>query len=388
MAKNERLPMPDRLASLDLIAVSVTPKTVWTFVRATGADGVQGIGEATLTGQETAIAVVAERAGPGVVQDYARDAGAIFGTLPFETIAEASFSSGLMQALRDLEARQQGVPVASLLGGMQRTAIPTYANINRRTLDRTPEGFAASVADPLAAGHQAFKIAPFDDLTPQLDEADARPLIAAGIARIEAVRDAIGPEKRLMVDCHWRFRTERAMEAMEALRPVGLYWFECAIPETDETIPDLVKLRAQANAQGVLHTGMEMGVLREAFRPYLKAGAYDVMMPDVKYAGGSDEMMRIAEEFAEAGVTFSPHNPSGPICHAHSLQLCAALPDEAVLETQYDETPLFDELVGQALPQANGGIVTLDSSLAGIGVSLANPVLEALQAKVLWQAGA
>lgn len=380
--------MPDRLASLDLIAVSVTPKTVWTFVRATGADGVQGIGEATLTGQETAIAVVAERAGPGVAQDYAGDAGAIFGTLPFEKIAEASFSSGLMQALRDLEARQQGVPAASLLGGMRRTAIPTYANINRRTLDRTPEGFAASVADPLAAGHQAFKIAPFDDLTPQLDEADARPLIAAGIARIEAVRDAIGPEKRLMVDCHWRFRTERAMEAMEALRPVGLYWFECAIPETDETIPDLVKLRAQANAQGVLHTGMEMGVLREAFRPYLKAGAYDVMMPDVKYAGGSDEMMRIAEEFAEAGVTFSPHNPSGPICHAHSLQLCAALPDEAVLETQFDETPLFDELVGQALPQAVGGIVTLDGDLPGAGVSLANPVLEALQAKVLWQAGA
>jgi galactonate dehydratase len=293
-----------------------------------------------------------------------------------------------MQAMRGLEASTEGVPVAALLGGMQRREVPTYANVNRRTLDRSPEGFAASVSDAVAAGHVAFKIAPFDDLTPDLDAADARPLIAQGIARIEAVRDAIGPEKRLMVDCHWRFQADWAMAALDALKPVGLHWFECPVPDTEAMIPDLVRIRAAANRQGVLLAGMENAILRRGFQPFLEARAFDVMMPDVKYAGGPDEMMRIAEEFAAAGVTFSPHNPSGPICHGHSLQICAAVPDLAVLETQYDETPLFDELVGSGLPPAEDGIVHLSDSAAGIGVSLYQGVLDALETRILWQAAA
>ena len=132
---------------------------------------------------------------------------------------------------------------------------------------------------------------------------------------------------------------------------------------------------------------MENAILRDAFAPVLEAGAYDVMMPDVKYAGGPDEMMRIAETFAEAGIRFSPHNPSGPICHAQSLQICAALPDEAVLETQYDETPLFDELVSAGLPVISGGSAELATTQQGIAVDLAEDVLNRLTAKVLWQAG-
>lgn len=379
--------MPETIAKSELIAVSVTPKTVWTFVRLTSSSSLEGFGEATLTGQEQAIAVVAAKIGPALIGTGINDSANIFSQLPFSSLPEASFSSGVMQAMRDLEARSKGVPLAHLLGGMQRTSIPTYANFNRRTLDRSPEGFAASAADAISAGHQAFKIAPFDDLTPALSKADATPLINTGVERIEAVRQEIGPGKRLMVDCHWRFQTAWALEVLDVLKPADLYWFECPIPETSDLIADLVRIRSHANGQDVLLAGMENAILRDAFAPVLEAGAYDVMMPDVKYAGGPDEMMRIAETFAEAGITFSPHNPSGPICHAQSLQICAALPDEAVLETQYDETPLFDELVSAGLPVISGGRAELATTQQGIAVDLAQDVLNRLTAKVLWQAG-
>ncbi len=380
--------MPDTITKAKLFTVSVTPKTVWTFVRLTSSAGLAGVGEATLTGREQAVAAAAKSIGPSLVGRPTTDAPLLFSHLPFTTLPEAAFSSAVMQAMQDLEARSKGVPIGDLLGGMHRSCIPTYANFNRRTLDRSPEGFAASAADAVNAGHRAFKIAPFDDLAPALSREAAKPLIAKGIERIEAVRQQIGPDKRLMVDCHWRFQTDWALETLDAIKPIGLYWFECPIPETPDLISDLVRIRKHANSQNVLLAGMENAILREGFTPFLKAGAYNVMMPDVKYAGGPDEMMRIAEAFAAANVTFSPHNPSGPICHAHSLQICAALPDLAVLETQFDETPRFDELVGHNLPPAHDGAITLSDSVPGAAADLSPEALERLQASVLWLAAA
>ena len=55
--------MTDTIASVTVIAVPVTPKTVWTFIRLVSASGIEGVGEATLTGQEQAVAAVAERCG-------------------------------------------------------------------------------------------------------------------------------------------------------------------------------------------------------------------------------------------------------------------------------------------------------------------------------------
>jgi galactonate dehydratase len=79
----------------------------------------------------------------------------------------------------------------------------------------------------------------------------------------------------------------------------------------------------------------------EGFRPLLEQGLYDVVMPDVKYAGGLAELMRIAELAEKHGAACSLHNPSGPICHAHSIHVSAALAGAERLEYQHGETPLF-----------------------------------------------
>jgi galactonate dehydratase len=110
------------------------------------------------------------------------------------------------------------------------------------------------------------------------------------------------------------------------------------------------------------------------------------MMPDVKYAGGLMEMLRIGDHLAERGIAVSPHNPTGPVSHAASLHVCAALRECDMLEVQFDESPLFDALCGDTLSQVRNGAASVPSG-AGLGVSLDRDVLEAhaVQPSRVWR---
>ncbi|MCB2008914.1 MAG: hypothetical protein KDH93_28150, partial [Rhodoferax sp.] len=132
---------------------------------------------------------------------------------------------------------------------------------------------------------------------------------------------------------------------------------------------------ALANAKGIRMAGMEQGIRFEAFRPYCEAGAYDVMMPDVKYMGGLQEMLHAADRFALHGVQFSPHNPTGPICHAASLQLAAAAGSFDMLELQFDESPVFGQLVDADFGPVVDGHCRFPAG-AGLGARLRDAELE------------
>ena len=194
----------------------------------------------------------------------------------------------------------------------------------------------------------------------------------AGIERIAAVREAIG-DRRLMVDCHWRFDAASARDVIDAAAELDVHWIECPLPETGEDLKAIAGLRDHANRLGVLLSGCEEMIRTEGFAPFLKAGAYDVIMPDVKYAGGMEEMLRLAEQAERHGVEISLHNPSGPICHAASLQFTAMLGKSGLLEMQFDETPLFDRIQA-GLNSVRGGAVTLPAK-PGLGVSLKEDML-------------
>ncbi len=203
-------------------------------------------------------------------------------------------------------------------------------------------------------GFSALKIAHFDDVTPMgCQDGTAEAAIALGLDRIAAVRSTIGPHARLMVDCHWRFTPEAAGRLVDALHPFGLYWLECPIAETEATIPELVGLRRRCHDAGMKLAGLEEFVGAANFEVFARKGAYDVMMPDTKYIGGPEEMMRTAEILGRYGVMLSPPQSTGPICHAASLHLCAAMPG-SLLELQLDESPLFGELVKPAPPDVSG----------------------------------
>lgn len=364
------------LSSASLHFVRVTHKTCWTFVRLHTEDGRIGEGEATLTGREDALLAAVENVIPlALSQATPRHPDAFSLSHAPDNIQDAAVVSAIDQALWSLHAQGNGQSLARTLG-VRRDRIPVYANINRRTDDRSPDGFAASAGAAVAGGHTAFKVAPFDEVSPSVcAQGDGVQAMQTGLARVAAVREAIGPQARLMVDCHWRFDEATARALNEAAARLGVHWFETPLPESEANIPALVRLRRHCNAHGIRQAGLETSVGWETMRPFCEAGAYDVVMPDMKYIGGIREMERTAAECETLGVQVSPHNPSGPICHAASLQVSASLGAFDMLELQFDESPLFDSLVDAPFGQVGDGYAELPAG-SGLGVELADGILQ------------
>lgn len=361
----------DRIERARLRVLRITDKTRWVFLELAFASGVTGVGEASLNGRERQLVDAALDHLPawlagGPLPDFDRPV-----PLPLAAVATA-----FDVARRDAAARREGKSLAVALGVPAEARIPLYANINRRTRDRSPAGHAASATDALATGFEAVKIAPFDEVTPAFcDDAEGRAALQHGLDRIAAVRAAMGSERRLMVDCHWRFAPDLARRLVEAVREHDLYWLECPVAETQANLSLLAQLRRALNASGTLLAGLEEFSGAPAFLAF--ADVYDVMMPDMKYVGGVDEMLRTGRALAERGIAVSPHNPTGPVCHAASLHLCAALPGFGMLEVQFDETPLFFDLARPRLPGFAGGASDLPAG-AGLGLALDEEQAEAL----------
>lgn len=362
---------PDRVRSVSLSAVEVTPRTCWIFVEVETAAGYRGAGEATLSGAERAVAealaalrpLSLPHAGPLSIT-RTRSGG----------LPAAAARSALDQALWDIAARRRGEDLARVLDAPRRDRVPVYANINRRAAERTQDAFAACARAAIAAGHVAVKLAPFDEASVEACRTQGADAVAPGLARVAAVRDALGPAPAIMIDCHWRLDAPTADYVVDAAGDLGVHWVECPLPETVDAIAALARLRTRANSRDVVLAGLETAVGVEGFRPFVEAGAYDVVMPDMKYVGGVVEMLRVSELLRSSGVGLSLHNPSGPICHAVSLQLCAVVPDMHRLESQFDETPLFAQLVGTDLRVVEGGAVPVPAG-QGIGVELRSDVL-------------
>ena len=362
----------DALESATLYFVRVTPKTCWTFLRLRSSDGLDSDGEATLTGREDDLLAAAERLLPQLLADGAPDE--LARRHHPTNLPEAAIVSAVDQAAWGMRAAASHTALSRMLGVL-REHVPVYANINRRTETRTPDGFQASAEAALAAGHAAFKVAPFDDVSPAVcRQGGGAAAMRPGLARVAAVREAIGPNARLMVDCHWRFDETTATALIGELAALGVYWVECPLREVEAAIPALRRLRTRCNTLGMRQAGLETSIGWLGFKPFCEGGAYDVVMPDIKYAGGIHEIWRIAEHCGELGIEVSPHNPSGPICHAASLHLAASLDAFDTLELQFDESPLFDGLVGAPFAPVAAGL-TVPPLGNGLGVALDEAIL-------------
>jgi galactonate dehydratase len=359
--------------------LKVSPRSRWIMVEIVTSDGGMGAGEASLHFSEAGVVQAVEELGAGIVGQTPAAALRGLANRPAEDLVRTSALCGLDQALHDLEAQRVGLPICRLFTQEPASELEVYANINRRTRDRSPAGFAASACDAVAAGFSAVKIAPFDDLTPGHDLADARPLLEAGFARIRAVREALGADRRLLVDCHWRLAPTMLVQVVEACAETGVYWLETPYAEEPEQAPAIRAARSACNGRDMLLAGGELKIGRAAFEDLLAAGAYDVLMPDMKYVGGYGEFVAVAEAAARAGAHVSPHNPTGPVCHAHSVQASAAIAPFLVLEMQFDETPAFRDIVEGELPMPRNGVLETPEA-PGLGVRLLESRMAALEA--------
>ena len=255
----------------------------------------------------------------------------------------ATAMSGLRNAVAQLSAMRSGVSLAESLGAEQAESVPLYANINRSLFatPRAPSDFAR-VADRAArAGFRVFKCAPFDEVSPPsspdriLDEA------APGLARVRAAREAIGPDARLLVDCHSRFEEDTAPLIVEELRKLDVGWFEEPVQPT----ADAEVLARIARSAPMPVAGGESGYGVAFFDELLDSEAVSIIMPDVKYCGGVGEAVRAGRSAVASGKGFSIHCPSGPISLLASAHATLAVGGAMNLEHAVYEADWRAELI-------------------------------------------
>ncbi|WP_237213553.1 mandelate racemase/muconate lactonizing enzyme family protein [Falsiroseomonas oryziterrae] len=357
------------IASVAFRGINVTPKTNWCFLEVRTEDGLLGTGECTLANQEPLLEAEATRLAARIAGEDARHRNRLARLIPHAPggLVAATVLSAFEQALADLAAQRAGQPLHLFLGGALRDPVPLYANINRGA-ERTPAGFAAAATRAVAAGFRAVKLAPFEPLVWEDGLSDGnRAAYAEGLARIAAVRAAVGPDVAVMVDAHWRFSPGGAAALIRDVAEFRLFWLECPVAEANRA--EIVRLRGMANDRGMRLAGAETLAGLAAYRPVIEAGCYDVLMPDVKHAGGIEEIRRIAALAQTAGVEIAPHNPTGPVCHAHSVHLCAVIPNFLLLEVQFGETERFFDMVeGESLRFRDGAAPLPEAP--GLGIRL------------------
>ncbi|HEY4363735.1 MAG TPA: mandelate racemase/muconate lactonizing enzyme family protein [Bryobacteraceae bacterium] len=372
-----------RVRSFELIPVRASDRTVWLMVRLRTDQGLTGLGEASdafgfaNTTKQDAMQMEStlrtffgfvEGKSPLEVEAYRQKAEPVAAA---GGLVQATAYSAIEQALWDLAGQALGVPVYDLFGGKVRDTLPVYANINRATQPRTPDGFAATARRAVAEGFGAVKGAVFDGFPkPGSPAAEIQKAIDLGIASVAAMRDAIGPQRELMVDCHSFFDVPLAQGVARRLEQYNLAWYEEPVaPErTDETVEIHRSIR-QPMAGGELLFGMK------GFAPLCRRQAVNVIMPDVKHCGGLLEMTRIAAMAKQEGVAVAPHNPSGPVSTAANVQICAGMPNFRLLELQWGEASWRSDIV---IPQERfaGGTIEVPAR-PGLGIQLNDKVARA-----------
>lgn len=155
---------------------------------------------------------------------------------------------------------------------------------------------------------------------------------------------------------------------LRALEPAKLWWAECLVSERAEYHAALQRVRRFAEERGALLVGGERQVGVLGFEPIVRGRPLDVVMPDIKYAGGYGAMLEIARRTAQANIKFSPHNPTGPVCTLASLHVCAIAPNFLILERQ-SEGGVYDEIMLGTHPPFENGHYRIPQE-PGLGIDL------------------
>ena len=363
---------------LETEVVHVNRRGDWVFCLIHTSDGITGLGEASHSLNDALVLAALEQYGRRLVGRDPRRIGEIWASLNSRHggRVEHTALSAIEHALWDILGQQLGVPIRIMLRGEVGDRVRLYANINRHVEDRSPGGFAAAALQAVAEGFTAIKLAPFDEVRgPAHIRTGPRAVWLWGVERVRAVREAIGAEIELAVDCHGRFDLPEALAVARALEEYDLFWFEEPVPHTCPD--DLARITsavpmATASAESVYSV--------EGFAPFLTRRVVDVIMPDVKHDGGLMETVRIAGAARAAGILVAPHNPAGPVSTAATAQVASTLDNLLILEYAWGEADWRADLLEPVERIENGYLVLPDGP--GLGHRLNPDVVAAHRVQV------
>ena len=263
--------------------------------------------------------------------------------------------SGVDIALWDLLGKATGQPVGRLLGGRHRERVLPYASL----LTEEPGPLSEHLLSLKEQGFRAFKIGwgPFGRSSDKLDE-----------AIVKAARETAGDEAILAVDAggsdaFWRGDYKWALRTSYMLAGYGVAWFE--EPLVPDALDDYAALRRNAP---VPISGGEVLTRRQAFQPYLTAGAFDIVQPDVTKVGGISEERRIGWMAEENGARMIPHGWNTAVGLATDLQLASALPKTDLVEYKTG-SPYIDEVAAGGWELDEVGALTIPDG-PGLGLEL------------------
>jgi galactonate dehydratase len=342
----------------------------WIFVRVeTDQPGLYGLGEATLEFQTRAVAGAIEDLGLLILGEDPRNIEHLWQVMfrhPFFKggIVTMSALSGIDQALHDLKAKDLGIPLWQLIGGLSRQRLRMYDHLGGGDStavynSAASASFAEKAAQSRADGFTAVKILAVGKTAPL----DGHAALAEAEALMRAAREGAGEAMDIMVDLHGRTSAAMAIQYAEVLKPYRPFFLEepCQ-PE------DAAGIARVAQATTIPIAAGERLVHRREFLPLLQAGAIAVAQPDVCHAGGLTEVRRIAALCDTFGVSMAPHNPLGPIATMVNIHLGFATPNFLIQEVMRADVPWRDEIISGVTPIVGGYV---EPSMApGIGVEI------------------
>jgi L-alanine-DL-glutamate epimerase-like enolase superfamily enzyme len=202
-------------------------------------------------------------------------------------------------ALWDLKGKWAGVPVYRLLGGPVREEIPAYASMLGYSLE--PELVARRAQEMVARGYRAMKWFFREGPT------DGPEGIAKNVELVRTLREAAGPDVEIMLDCWMSWDVPYTIEMARRLAPYAPRWLE--EPVLPDKIPQYAEIRRSV---GTPIAGGEHEYTRWGLKALMDAGAVDVLQPDIYWAGGISEMLKICALASAYDLPVIPHGHSVP----------------------------------------------------------------------------
>jgi len=328
----------------DAIQSFVTQETP--MLRITTSDGLVGTGYTYTigTGGSSVVALLRDHLAPRLIGRDPLQIEAIWKSLFFATHATAVGAitalalAAIDTALWDLRCLAANRPLWLEAGGAQQ-AVPVYTT-EGGWLHIAPQALVEDALAAKAAGFGGAKIKV------------GRPHVAEDVARLRAVRDAVGPAFEIMTDANQAFTVAEAIRRARHYEPLDLAWFEEPLPAED--MDGHVRLAASTSlpiavGESIYHPSH--------FREYLQHRACSIVQADVARIGGITPWLKVAHLAESFNVAICPHF----LMELH-VSLCAAVPNAAWVEW----IPQLDAITSSRMAVAQGKAVAPNEPGLGI----------------------
>ena len=339
-------------------------RTNWVFVKVETDSGIHGWGEATLEYREPTVVAAIHDLENGLVgkdphnieafrHDCYRDAYWRGGPVLMSALA------GVEIALWDIKGKALGVPVWQLLGGKVRDSVPIYVN-GWFSPAKTPDEFAEKAKAVRDHKFLGCKWDPFGKAWQQIGRRE----LNSAMECIRKVSETVGEDVLLLIEGHGRFDIPTAVKIGKRLEEFDIYWFEEPLPPDDLNGMREVKERVRVS----LAAGERL-YNRYEYRQFFDLNCADYIQPDISHAGGIFEMRLLGAEAEARHIGFCPHNPSGPVANAATLQLAACVPNFVILEMMMTDVPFRADVCDEKLMVRKDGTMEIPDR-PGIGIDL------------------